>query len=83
MLSVVQRMGFVMSFPTILVIPSANHSLTPISARRKTLYQLALSYAFLLLAISGSAVMSLVLARLAAALNSASTSLFLMWTVDL
>ena len=78
LLSVVQRMGFVMSFPKILVIPFVIPSLTWIALRRKTLFRSASPYLLMLIAISGSTLLSSVLARSAAALDAASTSLFLM-----
>ena len=67
----------------ILVMPSAILSLTPIDTRRKIFCRSALSCASLLFAITGSVVLLLVLARLAAALDAASTSLFFIWTIDL
>ena len=72
-----------MSLSTILVIPSAILSLTPISARRKTFYLLDSSWALLLVVISGSMVMESVLLRLLAAFDAASMSLFLILMVDL
>ena len=59
--SVVSRMGLVMSFLTILVIPSVIPSLTPISARRETFCISASSWASLLFVISGSTVLFSVL----------------------
>ena len=61
--SVVCRMRLVMSFPTILVIPSAIPSLTPIAARQKTFFLLASSWASLLVVISGLTVLASVLTR--------------------
>ena len=83
MSSVVHGMGFVMPFPTILVIPSEIPSLTPIAARKKTFYLSALSWVLLVFVISGLAVLSSVLTISAAALDVSSTSLFLMLIVDL
>ena len=51
--------------------------------KEKTFCRLASSCASLLFAISGSTVMLSVLAQSSAALDAASTSLFLMWIVDL
>ena len=71
-----------MSLPAILVIPSVIPSLARIATRWKTFCRSALSCVLLLFAISGSTVMSSVLAHLEAALDDMSTSLFLMWMVD-
>ena len=43
LLSVVRRIGFVMSLPTIFVIPSVIPSFTPMAVRRKTFWRSALS----------------------------------------
>ena len=81
--SFVRRMGFVISFPKILVIPSAISSLTPIAARGETFYRSDSSWASLLFVISSSTVLSSVLTRSAAALDDAIRYLFLMCIVDL
>ena len=65
------------------MIPSVIPSLTLISVRRKTPFLSDSSWALLLVVIYGSTVLALVLMRLEAALDSASTSLFLMLMVDL
>ena len=72
-----------MSLPTILVIPSAIPSLTPIAARRKTFCRSASSWVSLLFVIYGLTVLLSVLTRSAAALDAASTSIFLMFIVDM
>ena len=83
LLSLVRRMGFVIYFLTILVIPSAIPSLTLIAARRKTFCQSASYWASLLFLIYGLTVLLTVLARLSAALDAAIMYLFLMWVLYL